>query len=97
MPAPSPDRRGLSRAARRRLWGGAALLLLTPLVAMAFIPAINWGFEDVAIAAAMLLIAGAAIEATAWAATSPRVRAVAGLSIAAAFVLIWAHLAVGLF
>ena len=78
-------------------WGGAAALLLLPLVAMQVTSEVAWDRADFAIFGAML-IAGCGAYELAVRLTSNRIhRIVAALAIAAAFVLIWAQLAVGVF
>ena len=77
------------------LWGGAALLLLAPLAAMQFTDEVNWTGLDFATFGGLLVACCAAYELTARLTASRVYRAVAALAIAAAFLLIWANLAVG--
>lgn len=90
---------GLLHAGNVRIgaWGLAALALLAPLVAMQFSDEVIWGAEDFVAAALLLGGAGLALEATIRFVRSTRARIMIGLAIAAAFALIWAELAVGLF
>jgi len=78
-------------------WGLAALVLLTPLVAMRFTDAVNWGTEDVL--AAGLLLGGAlvAVEVAMRLIHAPVRRVMAALVILAMLALIWAEVAVGIF
>lgn len=78
-------------------WGLAAALLLAPLIAMQFTSEVNWALGDFLAAALLLGCAGLGLEATIRFARNTRVRIAIGLAIAAAFALIWAELAVGLF
>lgn len=82
---------------RIAVWGGAALILLIPAVAMQFSSEVNWGPEDFATIGAMLLAACAAFELTMWLTPSRKWRAVIALAIVAAFLLLWVELAVGIF
>ncbi|MBL8553293.1 MAG: hypothetical protein JNL41_03370 [Phenylobacterium sp.] len=82
---------------RLAMWGGAAALLLAPAVAMQVTGEVNWGREDFAVFAGMLIGACGAFEVAAWMTPRPAYRIAAGLVIAAIFVLIWAQLAVGVF
>ncbi|OHB26307.1 MAG: hypothetical protein A2790_20325 [Phenylobacterium sp. RIFCSPHIGHO2_01_FULL_69_31] len=91
------DRRQGGRRWRLVRWGGAALLLLAPAVAMPFTAEVNWGPADFALFAAMLVTACAAYEVALRITTARAWRTAIALAIAAAFLLTWAHLAVGLF
>lgn len=78
-------------------WGGIALLMLTPAVAMQFTDEVNWTGEDF-VFAGVLLIGGAALtELFAWRVRNPVIRIGFGLCVAAAIALIWAEAAVGIF
>ena len=82
---------------RLAMWGGAAVLLLAPAVAMRFTREVDWGLADFAILAAMLIAACGAYELVVRATSRTAYRAAAGLAIAVAFLLLWAQLAVGVF
>lgn len=82
---------------RTAIWGTAALMLLVPAVAMQFSAEMNWGLGDFALFGAMLLVACGTYELAAWVTARSVYRAGIGLAIAAAFFLVWAELAVGLF
>lgn len=81
---------------RLALWGGAALLLLLPAVAMRFTAEIRWDAGDFVLFAAMLAIACGVFEAVMRLTEGRLGRWLAGGAIVAAFLLIWAELAVGL-
>lgn len=80
---------------RNLAWGGAALLLLLPAVAMQFTSEVNWGPEDFLVMGALL----AACAGTVHMATrlSDDFAYLAGVVIAVgtAFMLVWINLAVG--
>lgn len=78
-------------------WGLAAALLLLPLIAMQFSSEVNWGAGDFLAAALLLGGAGLALEATVRLVRGTMARIIVGLAVVAAFALIWAELAVGLF
>lgn len=78
-------------------WGGAAALLLLPVVAMQFTHEVRWGGEDFLVMGAMLLALGLGLEATHRLVRRGAARVlVAGLLIFS-FVALWAELAVGIF
>ncbi len=84
----------------KRLLGvalGTALLLLIPAIAMRFTPQVSWGPVDFLLAAALLFGAGslAVIGLARVRGAARRIALVLG--IAAALLLVWAELAVGLF
>lgn len=74
-----------------------ALLLLIPLVAMRFTDEVVWTLSDFGVAGALLAGTGLVYELATRRLRSPRSRAIAGAVIVAAFLLIWAELAVGIF
>ena len=78
------------------VWGGAACLLLLPLVAMQFTSEVNWDGRDFALIGVMLLIGCATYEMGAWLGGSPAYRAGFGLAAITGFVIIWVNLAVGM-
>lgn len=78
------------------MWGTAACLLLTPLVAMQFTDGVDWSGNDFIIMGAMLFAACGAYELAARVSRSFSYRAGAGIAIAATFLLVWFNLAVGI-
>ena len=90
--------RGSGSGSRWRIarWGGAALLLLLPLVAMQFSDEMNWDETDFIVMGAMLTAACGAYELGAWMSRNAAYRAAVCVAVAAAFLLIWLNLAVGL-
>lgn len=89
---------GSGHAGRWRIarWGGAALLLLLPLVAMQFSDAMDWDETDFIVMGAMLAGACGIYELAAWMSRSAAYRAAVGVAVVAAFLLIWLNLAVGI-
>ena len=81
---------------RIAIWGGAALLLLLPLVAMQFTDEVAWGPLDFAVFGCMLAAACGTFEVTARATGSLAYRAAVGACLGAAFLLVWMNLAVGI-
>jgi hypothetical protein len=77
-------------------WGAAALMLLTPLVAMQFTEQVVWSVTDFAIFGAMLAGAGITLELAARMTRNSAYRAAVGLAVAAAFFLVWVNGAVGI-
>lgn len=88
---------GFTLRVRMLVWGAVAALLLLPLVAMQFTAEVNWGAEDFAAAAMLLIGTGLALEVAARVLVGPVRRALAAAVIVAVVVLVWAELAVGLF
>ena len=74
----------------------AGVLFFVPLIAMQFTGEVNWGFGDFAVWGALLAGASAAFL---WSLGKlpRRYWFVAGFTIAAIFIFIWAELAVGVF
>lgn len=87
------DRRG----SRWRIagWTAAAFLLLLPLLAMQLTDEVVWDLTDFIVAGALLGGAGLAYELAARMTGNTACRAAFGVAIAAALILIWANLAVG--
>ena len=97
MAGDTEDRRG-RRGSRWRIavWGAAALFLLAPLLAMQFTDEVAWGLADFVIFGAMLAGACGTYELAARATSNTAYRAAVGVGLAAAFVLVWMSLAVGI-
>lgn len=77
-------------------WGAAAALLLLPLFAMQFTNEVNWGAGDFAFAGALIAGVGVSYELAVRATGSKAYRAAVGVALAAAFLLVWANVAVGI-
>lgn len=94
----SHDRFGPSTIARWRLalWSLAALLLVAPWVAMRFTDEVRWDAADFLLFGAMLAVAGGLMEIVVRVNTRRRVVLGALLAVGAAFLLVWAELAVGI-
>ena len=84
------------RRARWLVWGGAAALLLLPLVAMQFTREVNWTSSDFVVMGALLGIVGIAFETAVRVARSHAYVFGAGVAVAAAFLMTWINLAVGI-
>lgn len=80
-----------------RLWIAAALLFALPAAAMKVTTQVNWGTEDFAVFAVMLVVLCGAIEAALNWFTALRWRISAMTLAVLLFLTLWAHLAVGLF
>lgn len=78
------------------MWGGAAVLLLIPAVAMQFTNEVNWDETDFIVMGAMLAIACGTLELAVRASGDLAYRAAAAIAVVAAFLLIWINLAVGI-
>lgn len=81
---------------RIAVWGTAALVLLLPLLAMQFTGEVAWDLTDFAIFGAMLVSACGSYELAARVTDNRAYRAAVGVALAAAFVLVWMNLAVGI-
>jgi hypothetical protein len=84
------------RLGRMTPWLVAALVLLLPLVAMRLSDEVAWGAADFAAMGAMLFGACGAYELAARRTGSRFYRAAVAVGVAAAFILIWVNLAVGI-
>lgn len=73
------------------MWGGAAFLLLLPLIAGA-----PWTISDFIAMGAMFAIAGGMVELAVKASADLAYRAAAATAVAASFLLIWINLAIGI-
>lgn len=82
---------------RPLMWGGAVLLFLAPLVATRFSAEMDWSAADFAIFGAMLIGFCSAYELAQQITRRPAYRALVAVGLAVAFLLAWAHLAVGVF
>ncbi|WP_046867654.1 hypothetical protein [Microvirga massiliensis] len=76
------------------VWGTAALLL--PFLAMQVTDEVDWDVADFAIFGAMLVGAGSIYELAARMTANSAYRAAVGVALAAAFILVWMNLAVGI-
>lgn len=80
---------------RPYVWGGAALLLSIPAIAMLFTDEVNWDETDFIVMGALLAFACGVYEVGARLSGSRAYRAGFALSIVAGFLMVWANLAVG--
>lgn len=78
------------------IWGGAAALLLIPLVAMQFTREVNWTVSDFAIMGGLLASVCGVYEIATRISDNAAYRAAAAVAIVAAFLLTWVNLAVGI-
>lgn len=76
-------------------WSLAAVLLLTPLVAMRFTAEVRWGPPDFAVAAILIGGLGLAVELAVRRTRNTAYRLAAGIAALTAFALVWINLAVG--
>ncbi|WP_437729609.1 hypothetical protein [Sorangium sp. So ce861] len=81
---------------RIAVWGLAALVLLMPLIAMQFTEEVAWDLADFVIFGAMLVGACGTYELAARVTGNHAYRAAVGVALAAAFILVWMNLAVGI-
>jgi hypothetical protein len=77
-------------------WGGAAGLLLLPLVAMQFTDEVDWTLSDFVFAGVVLLAVSLAYEVLDRRATSLVYRAAAVMGVGTLFVMVWVNAAVGI-
>lgn len=77
-------------------WGTAGILLLVPWVAMQFTEEVAWTLSDFGVFGAMLFVACGTYELAARVTGNTAYRAAAGVALAAAFILVWLNLAVGI-
>ena len=91
------DGGGRGNALRPWVWGGAACLLLLPLVAMQFPGSgVAWTGMDFAVMGAMLAVGCGIYELGTWASGDRAYRAGFGLAALAGFMTVWVNLAVGM-
>lgn len=86
----------LWRRMRWVVWGGAAALLLLPLVAMQFTSEVNWTGSDFAVMGVMLGTVCVAFEVAVRVARTHAYVVGAGVAVVAGFLLTWINLAVGI-
>ena len=84
------------RAVRWLVWGGAALLLSLPLIAMQFTAEVNWTGSDFVFMGVMLGAVGLSFELAMRVARSSFYMLGAGLAAGTAFLVTWSNLAVGI-
>jgi hypothetical protein len=77
-------------------WGGAIVLILTPLVAMQFTNEVNWDETDFIVATVIFAIVGGLIELAIRLSSNWYFRIGAMFAVLAGFMVIWANLAVGM-
>ena len=96
--AGNAEQGGGRRGSRWRIaaWAVAALILLLPLLAMQFTDEVNWGVADFAVAGALLFGTGLTYELVARKRGSITYRAAVGVALAAALILVWLSLGVGI-
>lgn len=78
------------------VWGGAAALLLLPLVAMQFTAEVNWDGFDFLVMGGMLLTVCVVYEIAARLARSNAYMVAAAIAVGGAFLTVWANGAVGI-
>lgn len=88
--------KGRWTAFRLLMWGGAAFLLLMPLIAMQFTTEVDWDETDFIVMAAMLGIACGTVELSIRASGEASYRLGAIVAVGAGFLLVWVNLAVGI-
>ena len=76
-------------------WGGAAVLLALPLVAMRFTSEVDWNLRDFVVMGALLGGSGLVLELATRKATSLPYKFGVAVAVAASFLLVWVNLAVG--
>ena len=89
-------RRWAGEGGRRLVWGGAAGLLLLPLLAMQFTRQVDWGPEDFVLIGVMLAMVCGAYELAVRMNGSRAFRAAVLIAAVGCFLLIWVNLAVGI-
>ncbi len=77
-------------------WAVAALILLLPLLAMQVTDEVAWDVADFAVFGALLVGVGVTYELAARNTGNTAYRAAFGVALAAAFLLVWINLAVGI-
>jgi MFS family permease len=84
------------RTLRWVVWGGAALLLLAPLIAMRFTREVDWSPLDFLVMGVLLALVGGAYELAVRVARSHVYVIAFGVAVGTAFLTVWANLAVGI-
>ena len=79
------------------VWGLAAFALLLPLIAMQFTSEVDWDLTDFVVFGLMLLVVCTGYEIATRLTGNKVYRLLAGIALLGAFLLIWMHLAVGIF
>ena len=97
MTGQSNSATGVRGVWRLILWGGLALLLLTPALAMQFTSEVNWSPSDFIVMGALLGTVGLGIEAVMRLLRDCHARLAACTAVVMLFLAIWAELAVGVF
>jgi hypothetical protein len=89
---------GRRRGSRWRIaaWAVVAIILLLPLVAMQFSDDVKWGVFDFIVAGVLLIGTGLTYELAVRMRGDTAYRIAAGIALAAALLLIWINLAVGI-
>ena len=89
---------GRTRLNRWRIlgWGGAVVLILTPLVAMQFTNEVNWDETDFIVATIIFGIVGGLIEFAVRLSSNWYFRLGSMFAVLAGFMVIWSNLAVGM-
>jgi hypothetical protein len=77
------------------LWGGAALLLSVPFVAMRFTSEVNWSASDFAMMGTLLALACGIIELAARRGGNVAYKLGVTVAVGGGFLIVWANLAVG--
>jgi hypothetical protein len=78
------------------MWGGAAFLLLLPLIAMQFTAEVDWDETDFIVMGAMLATACGIVELAIRASGEAAYRLGAIVAVGTGFLLVWINLAVGI-
>lgn len=81
---------------RKLAWGGAALLLLLPLVAMQFTREVNWGPGDFLVMGALLSACAYAVDRATRISNDLAYLSAAVIAVGTSFLLVWVNLAVGI-
>ena len=90
------DRGPYTQRLRIAAWGGAAALMLVPLIAMQFTSEVAWDLADFAFLGTLLLGVGGAYEFLARKTGNIAYRVAVGLTLAGIFLLVWLNAAVGI-
>lgn len=84
------------RSFRWLVWGGLAVLLALPLVAMQFTTEVQWTLSDFIVMGGLMGLVGIAFEVAVRVARSHAYVVAAGIAVASGFVMTWINLAVGI-